>query len=410
MSEPGGGMHCKMAFANSLRAHPHPGAHRERAMPLSSAPVTVTRTRFWPMRRAFILPILLSLAAACGGDSESVADNTASAPADRGGSPEREEAIVTLDAAIPEEPPPAVAPPASGTATGVEHAQAVQPPGQRPDFSSADTGVVPPQPGPVPPVSLNPMLIRTGTATIQVDSLEQGIAQLRALAQRVGGTVGNTSINSGEHTARQATVELRIPSGSFDRAVSGLAPVGRVEQVNVTAEDVGEEFTDVTARVANARRLEARLLDLLDRRTGRLEEVLNLERELARVREEIERYEGRLRYLRTRTSISVLTITLREPGAVLGTPGERPIRDAFRNAWRNFVDLVAGLIAASGVLIPLALLAYGLWRAIRWMRRRERDRDAAYREALRRERDRTAAASGPASPPAEEPKEPAARG
>jgi hypothetical protein len=279
-----------------------------------------------------------------------------------------------------------------------------QPGAQQPDFSAADTSAVAPQPGAwAPGVSLNPMLIRTGTATIQVDSLEQGIAQVRTLAQRVGGLVGNTTISSGAETARQAVVELRIPSASFDRAVTGLAPIGRVEQVNVTAEDVGEEFTDVTARVANGRRLEARLLDLLERRTGRLEEVLNTERELARVREEIERYEGRLRYLRTRTSVSVLTITMHEPHAVLGAPGERPIRNAFRDAWRNFVDLVAGVIAASGVLIPLGLAAYALWRALRWMRRREQERDAAYREALRRERERTAA-----PPPAAE--EPTVRG
>jgi hypothetical protein len=240
------------------------------------------------------------------------------------------------------------------------------------------------------------MLIRTGTATIEVDSLEHGIAQLRALAQRVGGLVGNTSISSGAEEARRATVELRIPSASFDRTVGGLAPVGRVEQVNISAEDVGEEYTDVTARVANARRLEARLLDLLDRRTGRLEEVLNLERELARVREEIERYEGRLRYLRTRSSISLLTVTLHEPGPMLSRPGERPIRDAFGRAWRNFVGMIAGLIAASGVLIPLALLGYALWRAFRWMRRRDRERDAAYRETLRRERERKTPPEEPA--------------
>jgi hypothetical protein len=169
-----------------------------------------------------------------------------------------------------------------------------------------------------------------------------------------------------------------------------------VEQVNISAEDVGEEYTDVTARVANARRLESRLLDLLDRRTGRLEEVLNLERELARVREEIERYEGRLRYLRTRSSISLLTVTLHEPGPVLGRPGERPIRDAFGQAWRNLVGMIAGLIAASGVLIPLALLGYALWRAFRWMRRRDRERDAAYRETLRRERERKTPPEEPA--------------
>ncbi|HEX2080285.1 MAG TPA: DUF4349 domain-containing protein, partial [Longimicrobium sp.] len=270
--------------------------------------------------------------------------------------------------------------------------------GAQPELGAADTAVVPPQPGPgQPAVSLNPMLIRTGTAMVEVDSLEQGLAQVRALAQRLGGIVGNTSITSGSEETRQATVELRIPSASFDRAVSGLAPIGRVEQVNVSAEDVGEEYTDVSARVANARRLEARLLDLLENRSGRLEEVLNLEREIARVREEIERYEGRLRYLRTRASVSVLTVTLHEPQTVLGRPGDRPIRDAFRNAWRNFVELIAGLIAASGILIPLGLLAYALWRGIRWIRRRDRERDAAYRESLRRDRERDR------TPPPEEP-------
>lgn len=339
------------------------------------------------MKRPSILLVLLSLVlSACGGSDESTSSSDS---LERGASAQGgDEAIVTMDAAQSTSAP-AQAPPSSGTPNREESGQP-----RVVSVSAADTAVIPPMPGPgQPTVSLNPMLIRTGTATVQVDSLEQGIAQVRALAQRVGGIVGNTTISSGAHTARQATVELRIPSMNFDRAVTGLAPVGRVEQVNVTAEDVGEEFTDVTARVANARRLEARLLDLLDRRTGRLEEVLNLERELARVREEIERYEGRLRYLRTRTSVSLLTISLHEPQAVLGSPGDRPIRDAFRHAWRNFVDMVAGLIAASGILIPLGLLLYGLWRAVRWMRRRDRDRDATYRETLRRERERTAAST-----------------
>jgi hypothetical protein len=231
------------------------------------------------------------------------------------------------------------------------------------------------------------MIIRTGTANVQVDSLDRGIAQVRALAARVGGIIGNTSISGGTDQERHASIELRVPSQNFDAALTGLSPIGKVQHVNVTAQDVGEEYADVTARVANARRLESRLLDLLDRRTGRLEEILNLEREVARVREEIERYEGRLRYLRTRASISTLTITLHEPNAVIGTPrGERPIRDAFATAWRNFVGLLAGLIAATGLLIPLALVLYGAWRAWRWFRRREAERDAAYRESIRRAR------------------------
>jgi hypothetical protein len=347
------------------------------------------------MRRASIFVILLSvILSACGGESGASYSTADKSGSSGGGMARRnsEEAIVTMESAEMPVSAPQMEPAAPPSPSGA----------QQPTFTVSDSGGVPPGPG-APGVSLNPMLIRTGTATVQVDSLEQGIAQVRGLAQRVGGIVGNTTINSGAETVRSAVVELRIPSASFDRAVTGLAPIGRVEQVNVTAEDVGEEFTDVTARVANARRLEARLLDLLERRTGRLEEVLNLERELARVREEIERYEGRLRYLRTRTSVSVLTITLHEPHQIIGQPGDRPIRDAFGDAWRNFVELVAGAIAASGILIPLALLAYAAWRVLRRVRRRALERDAAYREALRRERERKSAPEATAEEPAEGP-------
>jgi len=92
---------------------------------------------------------------------------------------------------------------------------------------------------------------------------------------------------------------------------------------------------------------------------------------LARVREEIERYEGRLRYLSTRVATSTLTITVHEPAPILGnTPGENPIAAAMRRAWRNFVTLVAALIASLGVVIPLALLGLAGWMGYRrWKRR-----------------------------------------
>jgi len=210
------------------------------------------------------------------------------------------------------------------------------------------------------------MLIRQGNASVQVDSLEVGIARVRDVARRVGAIVANTSMQSGKNELRAASIELRIPSERFDEAVSGLTPLGKVESVNVSVADVGEEYVDIAARVANAKRLEQRLIDLLAHRTGRLSDVLGVEHELARVREEIERYEGRMRYLRTRASISTLTVAVHEPPPLVAShPGESPIRDAFKNSWRNFVTFVAGAIAIAGILVPLGLFVIGsalLWR------------------------------------------------
>jgi hypothetical protein len=217
-----------------------------------------------------------------------------------------------------------------------------------------------------------PMIVRTGQAFIEVEKVDAGILKIRQLAAQVGAYVGNSSMSGGRDQIRTATMELKIPSARYDAAVGSLSSIGKVETVNSNAQDVGEEFVDITARVTNSRRLEERLLNLLATRTGKLDEVLRVEHEVARVREEIERYEGRLRYLSTRAAVSTLNITIHEPAPILGNdPGENPIAAALRRAWQNFVGLVAGLVASLGVLIPLAVIAVAVWLAYKRWRRRQ---------------------------------------
>lgn len=209
------------------------------------------------------------------------------------------------------------------------------------------------------------MIIRTGHASVEVGNVDEATAKVRALASSIGGHVANSQFEGGEHNVRSATLELKIPAARYDEAVTRLATIGEVESVNSSSEDVGEEYVDVTARVANAKRLEQRMIQLLATRTGRLEDVLAVERELARVREEIERAEGRLRYLRTRAAMSTLTVLVHEDEPILGRGSDDPITGAFKEAWRNFVRFIAGLIAAMGVIIPLAAIAgfgFLVWR------------------------------------------------
>jgi hypothetical protein len=304
-----------------------------------------------------IAPLALLLASCSGSAPDNVqyAEESASAPAVAPeAAPAPQGARGMQDLAAPAEPPQS----GGGAAQGVESGQAA---GRAPG-APTDTAAVP------------AMIIRTGNAAVQVDSLEPAIARVRQLAQRVGGYVANTSQQGGERETRQATLELKIPARRFDEALRGLNPLGEVESLQVNTEDVGEEFVDVSARVVNARRLETRLLELLQNRTGRLEDVLAVERELARVREEIDRFEGRLRFLRTRVAVSTLTVALHEPHPVVGDyPGANPIPDAFRQAWSNFVGFVAGFIASLGILVPLGAILWAAWlllRRIRWRRRR----------------------------------------
>jgi hypothetical protein len=134
---------------------------------------------------------------------------------------------------------------------------------------------------------------------------------------------------------------------------------------------VSEEFVDLTARVANAHRLEDRLVELLRTRTGKLQDVLTVERELARVREEIERMEGRLRFLKSSAQLSTLSVNLYEPAPLVAShPGRSVIGEAFRTAWRNFVGVVAGVIASLGFVVPVVIFGWGAFMIARKYLRR----------------------------------------
>jgi hypothetical protein len=201
------------------------------------------------------------------------------------------------------------------------------------------------------------MLVRHGRASIEVKTLDEAVTRLRQTASQFGGFVANTALQSGKDEQRSAMLQLRVPSAQFDAAVAALSQLGKVESVHVSAEDVGEEYVDLGARLTNARRVEARLVEMLATRTGKLSDVLTVEQELARVRMEAERYEARMRWLERRASLSSLDVSVHEKLPLLDSPrGRGPIVEAFAEAWVRMVTVVAWLIASLGVLVPLGVI------------------------------------------------------
>lgn len=224
----------------------------------------------------------------------------------------------------------------------------------------------------LPPLSspdVTSMVIRSADVSIEVDSLDQAVARVRKLAGQVGGYVAGTNITTGQSQLRNARLEVKVPANRFDETLSGLTPIGKLESISIEAEDVGEQFVDVTARMENARRLERRLIELLATRTGKLKDVLDVEQALARVREEIERHEGRIRYLRAHTAVSTLSVEVHEPVPIVVTAGRSVMGEAFRQAWRNFVALASVIVQSLGVLIPLGVVALVVWILVKRTRR-----------------------------------------
>ena len=211
---------------------------------------------------------------------------------------------------------------------------------------------------PLPPASdpAGAMLVRHGEASVEVRHVDDAVARMRHAAAQFGGFVANTAVRSGKDEQPSASLEVRVPTAQFDGLLAALHTLGKVERITAGAEDVGEEYVDLGARAANARRVEARLIEMLGTRTGKLSDVLTVEQELARVRQEIERHDARLRWLERRAALSSLTIALHEPVGLIDRPSPGPIVEAIGLAWQRTLGIIAWCIASLGILVPLGVL------------------------------------------------------
>ena len=132
------------------------------------------------------------------------------------------------------------------------------------------------------------------------------------LVKRLGGYLTDISLSRQQGEQRSGRWQARIPAESFHEFLEGLDDIGVPERRQVSGQDITEEYLDLETRLANKKRLEERLLELMKAKSASVADVIEFERQVASVREEIERMEGRFRFLINRSDLSSITISLRE--------------------------------------------------------------------------------------------------
>ena len=153
--------------------------------------------------------------------------------------------------------------------------------------------------------------MRTGEISLVVVDVAKAIEQISGLAADFDGyVVSSNSWREGDRLA--GTIAIRVDAQHFDaatRALRGLAV--EVVQESTTSKDVTEEYVDLSAQLHNLEASEAQLLELM-KQTGEVAEILDVQRELAKTRGEIERTRGRMQYLEQTSSTSLIQVYLQQ--------------------------------------------------------------------------------------------------
>lgn len=209
----------------------------------------------------------------------------------------------------------------------------------------------------------------TLSAEAVATAADQAVA---AVAASGGFTHSRNDQHSGEHVV-ESTLSLRVPAARFQQALGAIKGVGSVVEERVSGEDVTAEFVDLVARLKAQRVLEERLLGLSGEQRG-VAALLEVERELSRVRTEVERLEGQRRLLDEQTRFGTIDLVIRSPeqprvAGIVGV-GSR-LGNAVSEGVELSVAVTAGLIQVGFAFLPFLPVPVFGYLLFRMLRRRQ---------------------------------------
>lgn len=222
-------------------------------------------------------------------------------------------------------------------------------------------------------------VIRNSDLTIETDAPNEGLRKITSIAEAHGGFVVTSEFKQSEGSgqtrpSQTVTVVARVPSSQFGSALEQIRGAGnRVIQEKVSGQDVSEEYLDIEARIRTKKALEAQFLEIM-KQARKVSDALEVQSQLADVRTEIERLEGRRRFLENQSALSTITTTLQMPQPIVATTSSgfgATIKHTFGDAVDMAASIVLFIIQAMIVLVPLAFF-FGLpgWLVWRLLQRR----------------------------------------
>jgi hypothetical protein len=168
-------------------------------------------------------------------------------------------------------------------------------------------------PAETPPSALaNRKLIRNATVELEIVSFDDALQKITAIANDERGYVATTSSQKQANGKLRGEVVVKVLPENLDRFLQKIRKLGELKNQTLGTEDVTKAYFDTDARLKNARVMEQRLIDMLKTKTGKVSDLLQVEKELARVREEIEKMQGELKYWDSQVQFATVTISLAE--------------------------------------------------------------------------------------------------
>lgn len=222
-----------------------------------------------------------------------------------------------------------------------------------------------------------PMIVRTASLALVTKEFEKMRTAIQEIVAKHGGFFGQLNVSGEANTGRTLSATVRVPADVLDKVLAELRNLGRVRTESQSGEEVTQQHVDLTARLSNAHATEKRLVEVLQKRTGKVGDVLEVEREIARVRGESERMEAERRALEKRVQFATVQLRVTEDfqaelevaPPTTSTQLRNAAVEGYKSAVENAIGLAVFFLNAGPTLLLWALIFFWparlLWRHFR---------------------------------------------
>ncbi len=204
--------------------------------------------------------------------------------------------------------------------------------------------------------SIERKIIKEGEISFETADVKKTKSLITKTVDELDGYIANDNIYDYQDRIEHRLV-IRIVAKNFDELLAKISEsVEKLDSRNISVLDVTEEYIDVEARIKTKKELENRYKELL-KKAATVKDILNIEREIGTLREEIESVEGRLRYLKDKISFSTLTVTYYEKtSSVFGFSSK--FGEGIKGGWDNLLWMIIGLTHVWPFILAIAVILF----------------------------------------------------
>jgi len=225
--------------------------------------------------------------------------------------------------------------------------------------------------------NIKPKIIKSAVLSIEIGkgTFDDSMVKITKIAESSGGYVSSTeSYSNAEGKITSGRILIRIPSEKFDISINEIKKIGELKSINISGQDVTQEYVDLESRLKNYEAQEKVLLDLMNKSTS-VKDSIEVQKELSNVQGEIEVIKGRMNYLNNMVSFSTIEITIAEPNVAPPVQGGGFLNAVKRGA-ETAIKVLNGLVFFIITISPLIVLA-GIVLIIVWASIRARNKRRA---------------------------------